>query len=151
MKKSGRVYCLYCGKPLKRRDDGSLNFECAHCHKDNSPSSLSALDKHFYKQTCHNKVNNYRDEKNLGLSMIIIGFIALALGSIFMVLSFKYNVVKQRIFRPDSLEFVFSLLMLVAASILLPLGFIRLGVSSTRIKYFSRVVDKRETSINIKK
>lgn len=83
--------------------------------------------------------------------MIIIGFIALALGSIFMVLSFKYNVVKQRIFRPDSLEFVFSLLMLVAASILLPLGFIRLGVSSTRIKYFSRVVDKRETSINIKK
>jgi hypothetical protein len=152
MKKSGRVYCLYCGKPLKKnKEDGSLIFECVHCHKDDSPSSLSSLDSHEYKQLCHNEITKYRDVRNSGLSMIILGFIALVLGSIFLLLSFKYNVVKDRVFRPNSLEFVFSLLMLTAASVLLSLGFTRLGVSLIRTKYFSRKIEENETLINIKK
>jgi hypothetical protein len=41
--------------------------------------------------------------------------------------------------------------MLTAASVLLSLGFTRLGVSLIRTKYFSRKIEENGTSINIKK
>ena len=74
-------------------------------------------DIHAFHVQCHANIRENNEKLNQGLTYLIIGCISLIISVVFFVLSFKYNQLKQRIFRPNSFEFiVFCATALLAVS-----------------------------------
>ena len=100
-------YCLKCGHPLKKGEAC-----CGKCHFENKEQTLEAMDIHAYKQLCYGNLTSCRERKNRALAFYVISGIALILGLVFLVLSFRYNVIRVRVFTPLSAEFFFCVFFL---------------------------------------
>lgn len=79
--------------------------------------------------------------KDNALSFIVIGGIVLIVSIVFILLSFKYNVLKVRVFTPASLEFVVACIGSATSLVCLIYGGIRLTKALLRIKYYSHYLN----------
>ncbi len=76
------------------------------------------------------------------MTCYVIGGILLVLGVIFFVLSFRYNTAKVRVFRPASVEFVVSMILLVTSVSLLTYGTIRIVKALKEIRFYRGVIEE---------
>jgi hypothetical protein len=128
--------CIYCGKTF----DDQKDLTCPHCQKSNDVSHLTVKGVHEVHQNAHNSITKYTDVKNSGLVFIVIGTILLIIGGLFLFLSFKYNPIRVREFRPDSVEFVVSVICLTASLAGLVYGIYRLILSLIRLSFYKKVI-----------
>lgn len=128
--------CIYCGKSFD--DENGLN--CPHCNKDNDLSHLTIKGVHEVHQGAHNAINKYTDMKNSGLVFIVIGTILLIIGLLFLFLSFKFNPIRVREFRPASVEFATCIICLTFSIAGLSFGIYRLIIALLNISFFKRVI-----------
>jgi hypothetical protein len=139
-----KKYCIYCGKAIEEKTD-----ICPSCKKNNSFVNKSEDDIHVLHQYSHRGIQHNSDLRNNALCFIIIGLILLVIGSLFLLLSFKYNVIKQRIFSPLSLEFFVCVACLGTSLGCLIFGFIRLVDALSHIKYYGKYIkDSEEANKN---
>lgn len=131
--------CIYCYKEYES-EQGDI---CPFCHKDNS-FKQDEKQIHLLHQTCHTNIRLSNNMKNNALTNLVIGGILLIIGLVFLVLSFRYNVVKQRVFTPGSTEFVVCVICLVSSLTLISLGIYRLIVSLQKIKFYQGVIKENE-------
>jgi len=132
-------YCIYCGKTLDNKTD-----ICSSCKKSNSFVNKSEEEIHILHQCSHRSIQHNTDLRNNALCYIIIGFILLVVGSLFLLLSFKYNVIKQRVFSPLSLEFFVCIVCLVGSISCLIFGFLRFISALSHIKYYEKYIKDSE-------
>lgn len=90
------------------------------------------------KEMTHNeKISYYREMKNSALSFFIISAITFVVGVIFIFLSFKYNILREKVF-VISIEFFVAIIALVAAISFLTLGIIYYLKSRKNLKAISK-------------
>lgn len=128
--------CIYCGKTFETEND----LTCPHCGKSNDLSQLTVKGVHEVHQNAHNSITKYTDNKNSGLVFIVIGTILLIVGSLFLVLSFKFNPIRIREFRPDSVEFTVCVVCLTASLGGLSYGLYRLISSLFKLRFYKKVI-----------
>jgi hypothetical protein len=135
-------YCIKCGKKLKRSENGA--FVCVNCKEvDHSEEAIKDNDeRHHFNQACHQNMKKAYDLKQNSLCFIVIASILLVVGAIFLLLSFKYNVIKERVFTPGSLEFVVCVLCLGGGMFCMIFGIVRLVIAGKKNKYFSGLLKK---------
>ena len=131
-------YCLDCGHRLKAGD------VCPHCGADNSEERVSGMEIHDFKRHCYTEMNRCRERKNQALSFYVIAAILLVLGLVFFLLSFRYNVLRQRVFTPLSAEFVFCCLTLAGFAVFLVLACIKMIPAVRRMRYFRTLLRNRK-------
>lgn len=90
------------------------------------------------KEMTHNeKISYYREMKNSALSFFIISGITFVVGVIFIFLSFKYNILREKVF-VISIEFFVAIIALAAAISFLTLGIIYYLKSRKNLKAVSK-------------
>lgn len=129
--------CYYCGKTL----DDEVMTQCPSCQHQTDISNLDEDGIHELHRNCHAEINKNDNLKNGGLTFIVIGSILLIIGAVFLVLSFRYNVRKVRVFTPGSVEFVMCVIALTGAVTLLTWGTIRLVKALTNLKFFRKTIN----------
>ncbi|MFA6754887.1 MAG: hypothetical protein WCR97_00045 [Bacilli bacterium] len=132
-----KKYCVYCGKEIKNEQ-----CLCSSCKKDNSFKNLNEEEMHVVHQNCHKKINKCSEIKNNMFSYVVIGAILLVICFIFFYLSFKYNIIKQRVFSPGSLEFVVCCLCGAGSCFCLIYGIINLIIVGRKTKYYKSVIEE---------
>lgn len=132
--------CIYCGKPIIEGDI------CPHCQKSNDLSSMTVKGVHELHQNAHNNITKYSEKKNSGLVFIVLGTLLLIIGSLFLFLSFKYNSIRVREFRPASVEFVVCIICLTLSVTGLTLGFYKLIDSLINLKFYRSVITDTKIS-----
>ena len=144
-----KKFCINCGKSkfIKNKP----GFECKKCKTLNKYEDLKSLDHHLLIQEAHTNITRAKDIKDNALCFLIIGGIVFIVGVIFLFLSFKYNIVKEKIFRPDSTEFVACVILLTLALVFLIYGFIRLITSIKMKRYFTYLIEEEKNEILKKK
>ncbi len=133
--------CIYCGKKIE--SDEPI---CPHCGKNMNSNSFSSSDIHAIRQNAYGKVTKNDNERNGGLTLLVIGGILLVVAIVFFVLSFRFNTAKQRIFTPRSVEFIVSILCGVSSLTLIIWGSIRLVLAVKKLRFYKSVIkefDKR--------
>jgi hypothetical protein len=132
--------CIHCGKTF---DDEKTPL-CPYCLGDNDPKHLDVDEVHHLHQEAHNHITAENDRFNAGMVNLIIGAILLLLGAAFLFLSFKYNVKKVRVFRPESVEFIMSVICLSVSLLLLSTGTVKVIRGVTTKKFFNKVIEETE-------
>jgi len=132
--------CIYCYKEF----DDNQGEICPFCYKDNNQSKMSENEVHALHQNCHNNIRMSTNMMNNALTNLVVGTILLIVGLIFLVLSFRFNVIKERVFTPGSTEFVVCVICLSLAGIMLILGVFRLIISIIRTRYYKSVLKHSE-------
>lgn len=127
--------CIYCGKSIE--DNEPL---CPKCGRDMNPASMSEDDIHFARQHAYREVTINENKKDAAMTCFVIGGILLILGLVFLVLSFRFNTAKIRVFRPASVEFVVSIILLGISTILLTIGTIVLTTSVKIARFYKGVI-----------
>lgn len=127
--------CIYCGKNIK--DDEPV---CPHCGENMNTASYSEADVHKVRQKAYTNITSYESKKNEGLTFIVIGGILLVVAIVFLVLSFRYNTKKIKVFTPASVEFTVCCISAFLAVVLETLGFCKLFKSLKNIKFYKEVV-----------
>ena len=130
-------YCIYCNKAIKKNDVETSNI-CPHCNNEFIYNGDDEDKKHLINQKTHASLTKSKDMKDSALSFLVIGGIILIVSIVFILLSFKYNVLKIRVFTPASLEFVVACIGSAASLFCLIYGGIKLTKALLRINYFSR-------------
>lgn len=94
--------------------------------KDKRPSKfneLRALESQYEQQQNNKEYRNVlfkqqdimNEKKSYALSLLIVGIVLLIIGSITLLLSFKYTTRRERKFRPESFEFIFTCIIYACA------------------------------------
>ncbi len=133
--------CIYCGKKIE--NDEPI---CPHCGKNMNSNNFTSNDIHTIRQNAYGMVTKNDNERNGGLTFLVIGGILLVVAIVFFVLSFRFNTAKQRVFTPISVEFVVSILCGVASLTLIIWGSIRLVLAVKKLRFYKSVIkefDKR--------
>ncbi len=125
-----KKHCIYCGQELNQEQK-----VCPKCNKeiinlDNSSkedqqailSSISSEDKHLIHRNCHQNINKANADKNTSMVFLVTGGILLIIGLLFLLLSFKYNLYKKRVFSPATVEFVVCVICLSVCAIFAVIG-----------------------------
>lgn len=133
-------HCIYCGKKVEEN-----SATCPHCYESLDTYNLEEKEIHRLHQNAHNHITEETDRFNSGMVNLVTGLILLIIGCLFLFLSFKYNVIKVREFRPSSVEFIVSCICLTLALVSLTFATIKLVISIRRRKFYNRVIN--ETSI----
>ena len=133
-------YCIYCNKAIKGKDLEWKNL-CPHCNNELVYDEKDEEKKHVVNQKAHASLTKSKDMKDNALSFIVIGGIVLIVSIVFILLSFKYNVLKVRVFTPASLEFVVACIGSATSLFCLTYGGIRLVKALLRIKYYTRYLN----------
>lgn len=123
--------CIYCDGSYEEKDNGNI---CPHCGKENELKKLNDDEIHSINQKCHSRINEGSDLKDNSLCFIIIGIILLIVSAVFLVLSFKYNVKKVRVFKPTSIEFIVFCLTSAVSCFCLIFGITRFVKATKKIK-----------------
>jgi hypothetical protein len=131
--------CIYCFKEF----DDQASEVCPFCHKSNK-KELDDKEIHELHQNCHNNIRDNSSLKDGALTYLVIGSILLIIGAIFLFLSYRYNVLKIRVFTPNCTEFVISIICLCASLYFLSFGIVRLVKSLKRIRFFEKVISETE-------
>ncbi len=129
--------CIYCGSQIEENEP-----LCPKCGKDMNPDSMSSDDVHFARQHAYAQITFNGDKRDGAMTCYVIGGILLVLGVIFFVLSFRYNTAKVRVFRPASVEFVVSMILLVTSVSLLTYGTIRIVKALKEIRFYRGVIEE---------
>ncbi len=127
--------CIYCGSQIEDNEP-----VCPSCGKDMNPDSMSEADVHFARQHAYGEVTKGENKKDGALTFYVIGGILLILGIVFFVLSFRFNTAKVRVFRPLSVEFFVSMILLAASIALLTIGTIRIVGAIKTISFYKDVI-----------
>lgn len=130
--------CLYCKKHFDE-----IDHVCPYCKKDNDTTHLTEYGIHLLHQNAHNKITKANEKKDFSLVCIVLATLALVIGIIFLILSFKYSTIKrENTFTPLSLEFIVCVLCLASCLILYSIGIPNLIIALNRVKFFKNVVKK---------
>lgn len=105
-----------------------------------NPASMSEEDVHFARQHAYGEVSKGESKKDSALTFYVIGGILLVLGIIFFVLSFRFNTAKIRVFRPASVEFVVSMILLITSLSLLAIATFRIVKALKGINFYKGVI-----------
>lgn len=135
------THCIYCGKKIEEN-----STTCPHCHENLTLSNFEEKDIHHLHQNAHNHITEETDRFNSGMVNLVTGLILLIIGCLFLFLSFKYNVIKVRVFRPSSVEFIVSCICLTLALVSLTFATIKLTISIRRRKFYNQIIN--DTSIS---
>ena len=127
--------CIYCGSQIKENEP-----ICPSCGKSMNPDSMSEDDVHFARQHAYGEVSKGENKRDSALTFYVIGGILLILGIVFFVLSFRFNTAKIRVFRPLSVEFFVSMILLSISIALLTIGTIRIVGSLKTISFYKGVI-----------
>lgn len=131
--------CIYCSKNYEVEDGGII--DCPYCGKDNDTSKITVKGVHELHQNAHNNITKYSNTKNTGMVFLVVGIILLIIGCLFIALSFKFNQsTNSRVFRPNSVEFIFCILALSCSVISLTLSIIKLTISYKKIKFYRNII-----------
>ncbi len=101
---------------------------------------MTVKDVHELHQNAHNNITVYTDKKNSGLVFLVTGAILLIVGLLFLFLSFKYNSIRVREFRPASVEFAVCCICLSISCFELIYGTVKLIIALLNIKYYKSVI-----------
>lgn len=101
------------------------------------------MDVHEYKKLCYNGIGRSRTKIDQGRTFYVIGGILLILGIVFLVLSFRYNVLRQRVFTPLSCEFIACVLGLALGIASLVFASIKVLPARKRRTFYQSKIDKR--------
>jgi len=135
-----KTRCPYCGKTY----DSQLGDTCPNCQHEIKIDNLSDQRIHELHQSCHNNIRKYTDMKNNALTFIVIGSILLIVGMVFLFLSFRFNVRKERVFTPSSTEFVVCVVSLAISLFSLAFGTVRLCYSFKEVRQNRRIIQSTE-------
>jgi hypothetical protein len=135
-------YCTQCGKKLKKNAEGVYFCPNYKKHDKTVKVMTDSDEKHLFNQSCHQNIKKAYDLKQNSLCFIVIASILLIVGAIFLLLSFKYNIIKERVFTPGSLEFVVSILCLAGGLFCMIFGIIRLIIAFLKKDYFTHLLKK---------
>ncbi len=137
-------YCINCGKKLKenKNSESGSSLTCSKCNTLNDDQVIEQMEIHDKNQKLHNNITAANDLKDNSLCYIVIGGILLIIGILFFILSFKKTPTGGRLFRPDSFEFVISVIILACSIFSLVFGLIRLTSALKKKKYFSSKLKK---------
>ncbi len=129
-----KKHCIYCGQVIEQDQT-----ECPKCNKkiinidisskDDQQAlllSISEEDKHLIHRNCHQNINKANADKNTSLVFLVTGGILLVIGLLFLLLSFRYNIYKKRVFSPGTVEFVVCVVSLSVCAIFGVIGSIKL-------------------------
>lgn len=130
-----KKHCIYCKKTIEENEE-----VCHFCGKNQDSSKMTVKDVHELHQNAHNNITVYTDKKNSGLVFLVTGAILLIVGLLFLFLSFKYNSIRVREFRPASVEFVVCCLCLAVSLFELVFGTVKLIISLINIKFYKSVI-----------
>lgn len=75
------------------------------------------------EMTYNEQITHYQEKKNSGHAFLAVSCILIVIGLIFILLSFKYNVLRERHF-VIGFEFVIAIISLMTAFVLIILSFI---------------------------
>ncbi len=130
-----KKHCIYCKKTIGENEE-----VCHFCGKNQDSSKMTVKDVHELHQNAHNNITVYTDKKNSGLVFLVTGAILLIVGLLFLFLSFKYNSIRVREFRPASVEFVVCCICLSISCFELIFGTVKLIIALLNIKYYKSVI-----------
>lgn len=128
-------YCLNCQHRLK-------TDICEKCSFDNSKENLDSLSEHEVKRLCYLQLKQIKSDLNYAYSFLIVGLILLVIGSVFLGLSFRFDVIGLRVFTPTSMEFIVSMITLAVSLGLLTLFCIKFFYNRSRKKFNEEILDK---------
>ena len=108
----------YCPDCKKAFDSSKFDRVCPGCGRE-IPATIDQDTRTSLVQSMHRSANAYGDKRDRAMSFVVLGAIFLVIGIIFIALSFKPVSVNDntRVIRPDSLEFVISMLGIVGGGI----------------------------------
>lgn len=120
--------------------------------KEKRPSKfneLRALEKQYEEQQNNKEYRNVlfkqqdimNERKSYALSLLIVGIIIAIIGSVTLLLSFKYNTQRQRVFRPKSFEFIFTCIAYACALSSIIYGIYSLIYSAVQKKSIKKKLD----------
>lgn len=127
--------CIYCGCVLDENQDTCpkcnkeiIKFDKLSSQEDKQAvlASICEEDKHLIHRNCHKNINKANSEKNTSLVFLVTACILLVIGVLFLVLSFRYNLYKKRVFSPATVEFVVCVISLGVCCIFTTIGSIKL-------------------------
>lgn len=133
--KETKKECIYC----KTLMDDTTSI-CPHCHKDNNVDRLTTRGVHVLHQNAHNNISLNGENKDQALVFIVIGSILVIVASLFLVLSFKFNFLRIRVFSPISVEFFTCIACFAIAVVLFSLGIPKLIKANKAIKFYNNVI-----------
>ncbi len=96
-----RKRCLNCGKALPR----AASF-CPHCHIENDPSLVDEESRFALRRMARSGLLKAQKKRDAGMALLVVGSLLAVIGIVFLFLSFRYNIMHERVFIPKSLEFV---------------------------------------------
>lgn len=137
-------YCINCGKKLKenKNSEPGSSLTCSKCNTLNDDQTIEKMEIHDKNQKLHNHITMSNDLKDNSLCYIVIGGILLIIGILFFILSFKKTPTGGRLFKPQSFEFIISVIILSCSVFSLIFGSIRLTMALKRKKYFTSKLRK---------
>lgn len=130
-----KKHCIYCKKTI-----GDNEEVCHFCGKNQESNKMTVKAVHELHQNAHNNITAYTDKKNSGLVFLVTGAILLIVGLLFLFLSFKYNSIRVREFRPASVEFIVCCICLAISLFEIVFGTIRLINSLINIRFYKSVI-----------
>lgn len=99
--------------------------------------------------TYNEKLLHYQEKRNSGLAFIVISVILFIIGAIFFFLSYKYNVIRERVF-VIGIEFFVSMISLSCFVIFLSLGLIFVFSSNKKLNDIKRRNKYKNEQANLK-
>lgn len=132
--------CIYCSKEF----DDQQSTVCPHCSKDNNVSRLTERGIHVLHQNAHNNITKYSEKKDSALVFIVVGLMVLIVAIVLFALAFKYDVIRIKTFRPNSVEFILSMILAPISLFCLSFGAVRLVQSILKIKFYKSVIKETE-------
>lgn len=124
-------YCRFCGHETKEEQDA-----CPKCGKPFGKTSLNHDDARHLVQTLHKNENFSREKNDSAMVMIILGAIALALGTLFFILAYKLPdaTAIERELSLTAFEFWVALALLITGATILIYGLIVLTINLAKLK-----------------
>lgn len=98
-----RKHCLNCGKALPR----AASF-CPHCQIENNPNLVDEESRFALRRMARSSLLKAQKKRDAGMALLVVGSLLTIIGIVFLFLSFRYNIMHERVFIAKSLEFVVS-------------------------------------------
>lgn len=134
--------CIYCGQTLEndlkvcpKCNKEIINLDGVNSIEDRQAilASISEQDKHLIHRNCHQNINKANANKNTSLVFLVTAGILLIIGLLFLLLSFRYNIYKKRVFSPGTVEFVICVISLSVCGVFTVIGTTKL-VKAIKLK-----------------
>ena len=132
-------YCRFCGHETKEELDA-----CPKCGELFGKTELTHNDARKLVQTLHKNETFSREKSDAAMVFIILGIIALILGTLFFVLAYKLADANAlvRTLSTTAFEFWVALFLLAVGATILVYGLIVLVIHFSRLKRLSLKIEE---------